>query len=274
MPLVDPSSNQTPRYNAYDPLVQQIVSMGTPEGNTDVPGGDTGNGTVTAGGGGGGGGDGTSTTPPTNPPLDWEAYLQNWGFPTDVVAQLTNIFSQYSDPSQASAAALAYIRGTPWYSQTFPGIQAGLSAGLFSDESGYRSYVNDLNQLYQNYYGRQVNGTEVASFLNAGHAASYVGQHLSGQAQLAAEKGQDQYLLGAFDEQGVPNANDLSSYGDYLGGIGNMIGPQLTQRIQKAQQKMQDIFQGTLATPSLSMLNNGRLAASSSSGNSSTDIPS
>lgn len=279
MPLVDPSSNETPRYNAYDPLVQQIVSMGTPQGNTDVTSGDngtggsgTGTGTSTGTNTGGDGGTGVGT--PKNPPFQWQAYLTNWGFTQDIIDQLTKIFSQYSDPNQAAAAALAYIRGTGWYQQTFPGIQAGESAGLFSDEQGYRSYVNDLNQLYTSYYGRQVNSAEVLGFLNAGNSAAHVGQHLSGQAQLQAELPQDQYLLGAFDENGVPNANDLSSYGDYLGGIGNMIGPQLSQRLQKAQQKVSDIFQGTLATPSMAILNNGRLSMTGSPGNNSTDIPS
>lgn len=53
MPLVDPSSNEIPIYNIYDPSLGQIVSVGTPGGNTDVTSGDSGTGS------------GTTTTTPT-----------------------------------------------------------------------------------------------------------------------------------------------------------------------------------------------------------------
>lgn len=240
-------------------------------GSLNVPVEEPGPVTTPGSGGGGGGGEGGGTTPdtPANPPLDWENYLQNWGFTPDIIDKLANIFSQYTDPGQASAAALAYIRGTSWYATTFPGIGAGESAGLFSDEAGYRSYINQLNQLYQSYYGRVANTNEITQFLTAGQSTTQVGQHLSGQAQLAAEQPQDQYQLGAFDPTGKASDNELSQYGDYLGGIGNMIGPQLALRIQNAQKRMNDIFQGTLATPSVSLATNGRLAAGSLGGNTS-----
>lgn len=218
--------------------------------------------TVTGGGGGSGGGSGST---PVVPQLDWSAYLANWGFTPDIINQLTKIFSTYSDPNQASAAALAYVRGTDWYQQTFPGIGTGIKLGLFGDEQGYRSYVNQLDGLYQNYYGRNVTSNEVANYLGAGRDSTFVSNKLQGQSLLAAQQPDIQSELGAFDENGPATSDELSQYGDYLGGIGNMVGPQLQQRLQKAQQRMQTIFQGQLASPSMSVIN-GKLGSSLTAG--------
>jgi hypothetical protein len=193
-------------------------------------------------------------------PIDWHAYLADWGFPPEVVDQLDKIFKTYTDPTQARDAALAYLRGTDWYKQTFPGISNGIKLGLISDEASYRAYVNQVNQMYKSYYGRDVTSAEIANYLNSGLDITRIGNHLQGQALVAAN-GQDwQTLLGAFDNQGRASDSDLSQYGDFLGGIGNMVGPQLQARLQKAQQRFNRVFQGQLATPSLSVLQGGGLA--------------
>lgn len=202
-------------------------------------------------------GNGNTDAPGTPATYDWESYLQNWGFPPDVIAQLTQIFQTYSDPTQAQAAALAYIRGTSWYAQTFPGIQQGINNGLISDESSYRAYTNDVNQYYQRYYGRNATSNEISSALTAGTSATDIGEHLQGQANIAASGPQIQYELGAFDTKGQATTDQLNSYGDQTAGLSNLVGTQLDQRIQLAQQKMQKIFSGTLATPALSMLKGG-----------------
>lgn len=207
-------------------------------------------------------------TPP--PPVDWRGYLIDWGFPPDVVDELTRIFRTYSDPSQASAASLAYIRGTAWYSQTFPGIQEGQRLGVIGNEADYRAYVNSLNQTYRGYLGRDVSTSEVYGYLHNGQTPTYAANHFQGQALLNSQRGEIQYELGAFDENGRANDSDLSQYGDYLGGIGNMIGPQLQAKIDKARARMQTIFQGSESTPTLSILNNGRL--SGPQGKNSADV--
>lgn len=201
----------------------------------------------------------TAATPadppaPTTPPLDWRAYLSNWGFEDADVNELDRIFKTYTDPTQASAAGLAYIRGTQWYAKTFQGIGAGIKAGLFSDEAGYRAYVNDMNQVYRRFYNRDVTTQEVSDFLNNGTNPNAINQHLTGQATVQAQLPDLQYELGAFDSQGRASDAEISAYGDQLGGLGNTIGPKLQDRLDKARQKMATIFQGTLATPSLSMV--------------------
>lgn len=203
-------------------------------------------------------GNGNTDAPtPAAPAYDWESYLANWGFPPDVVAQLTQIFQSYSDPTQAQAAALAYIRGTPWYAQTFPGIQAGINNGLVNDESSYRAYTNDVNQYYQRFYGRNATSQEISDALTAGTSATDIGNHLQGQANIAAQGPAIQYELGAFDTQGQATQSQLNAYGDQTAGLSNLVGTQLNQRLALAQQKMTRIFNGTTATPALSMLKGG-----------------
>lgn len=206
------------------------------------------------------GGDGAGTT------FDWRAYLTNWGFPPDVVNELDSIFRRYNDPSQAQAAALAYIRGTDWYKTTFAGIQDGIKNGVIGDESDYRAYVNQLNQYYQRYQGRNVTTSEVAQYLQQGWSTGQVDQHFQGQAYIAANKNDIQYQLGAFDSQGRATDAQLNALGDQAGGLDNALGPAVQKRIALAQQKLQRIFQGQLATPALSILNNGRLATTNTAG--------
>lgn len=200
--------------------------------------------------------------PTTSTTFDWQTYLTNWGFPPDVIAQLTQIFTG-SDVNSDVQRALAYIRGTDWYAQTFPGIQAGINNGLINDESGYRAYTNEVNQYYQRYYGRSATSQEISNALTAGQTATAIGAHFQGQATIAAEGPQLQYELGAFDTQGRATDAELSSYGDQTAGLSNLVGAQLDNRIQLARQKMSRIFSGSLATPSLSVLKGSSLQGSS-----------
>lgn len=232
----------------------------------------TGSSGAAGGGGDGGGGGGDTKQPPALPPLDWRAYLGNWGFDESDINELDKIFKTYTDANQATAAGLAYIRGTQWYAKTFAGIGAGIKAGLFNDEAGYRAYVNDLNQVYSRFYNRSVTTNEVQDFLNKGTNPNAVNAHLTGQAALQAQLPDVQYALGAFDSQGQATNSELSAYGDQLGGLGNLIGPQLQARLDKAKQRMATIFQGTLASPSLSLVGGRPVATSSGADISRPDV--
>lgn len=210
-----------------------------------------------------------------NQPLDWHAYLTNWGFSQDIVDELDRIFRTYSDPSQASAAAIAYIRGTDWYNTTFPGIQAGMKLGVINNEQDYRAYTNQVNDLYNRYYGRNVSGNEVASLLSKGYSVGREGQALSGEAWAKANGADVQYLLGAFDQNGQATGDQLQALGEENSGLDSLLGQQLQQRLSKAQDRLRTIMSGTLATPSLSLLNSGRPASPSlAAGNNATDVAS
>lgn len=253
-------------YGAPDPIIPN--SSGPPDDRN--PAGPTSLASVTGGGGGGGA---AAPALPTNPPLDWHAYLTNWGFTSDIVTELDRIFRTYSDPSQASAAAIAYVRGTDWYATTFPGIQAGMKLGVISDEASYRAYTNQLNDLYHRYYNRDVTGADVTAALTSGFSVQHVDAHFQGQAYVSANKSDIQGALGAFDSQGVATDDQLSALGDQQAGLDNLLGPEVQRRIDLAKQKMAGVFQGTLANPSLSVTKQGKLSAPSLGGGTNpTDI--
>lgn len=194
--------------------------------------------------------------------VDWaSAFFASLGLPADIAANIDKLFSRYSDVNTASAAALAYIRGTPWYAQTFPGIQTGIQKGLFTDESGYRDYVNKLNVLSQQYQGRPIGSDEVASYLQQGLAPSYVDNLFQAGAWTKANTPEVQYELGAFGG-GRLSDSDLLALGKQQVGLPNDLGSQLQVKLQQAAQRMQAAFNGKLATPSGLTIGSNGLQAS------------
>lgn len=211
---------------------------------------------------------------PVTPPLDWQQYLTNWGFPADVTGELDRIFRTYPDANSASAAALAYIRGTQWYSDTFPGIQEGEKLGVISDEQGYRAYTNQLNDIYHRYTGGTVTGSQVANALAGGFSANHVEQQFAGTAYASAYGPEAQFDLGAFDSQGQLSASQLQSYGENQVGLSNNLGVDIDRRVQLAKQKLQGIFQGQFAGANFSANQQGRISAPSLlGGTNSSDVP-
>ena len=210
---------------------------------------------------GGGGGSKPKTT--ETPFVDWASFFWgSLGLPQDLINQIDNALAGVTDASLALAIGTNLMRSSSWYAQTYPGINYGIRNGLFTDETGYRDYVNKLNQLYQQYYGRAVNTSEVTNYLQLGQEYSYVANLLQGQAIAQAEKPTLQYEAGAFDQQGQLTAPELTAYGNEKAGIDTVLGQQVTNRIQLATQRMQKIFQGTIATPQLSLGPQGLYAPS------------
>ncbi|MHB8742566.1 MAG: hypothetical protein ACYC9L_05510 [Sulfuricaulis sp.] len=202
-----------------------------------------------------GGGDTTGTGAATKgPPVDWSAvYWGGLGLPTDVVSQINKIFSQYPDVTVAQALAQQYLRGTPWYQTTFPGIQYGIRNGLFTDETGYRRYVTELNQHYQAYTNQPVTGTDVASWLQQGKDSTYVGNYFKGNAIAQTEAPDLNYESGAFTPQGQLTSAERQAYGQEKAGIDTPLGQQILQRMQQADQRLAGVFRGSLATPGFSL---------------------
>lgn len=100
--------------------------------------------------------------------------LGGWGLPPDVSAQVQRLLQQ----GYSIDEILAYIRGTDWYAQTYPGIQQGIALGLVSNEADYRAYLNQANQLYRRYYGRDISSQELAGFLTSGVSLSAINEQL------------------------------------------------------------------------------------------------
>lgn len=154
------------------------------------------------------------------PPIDWEAALGEYGFTDDMLAQLNQIWAtNYQDPSLALTLAKAYVQTTPWYATTYPGIQAGINAGLFNDESGYMAYTNQINQLYQQYYGRVATPAETSQYITSGMAASQVANEFQAQA-----------ILGNISDplKALFTPDELQAYANEQAGIDSQLGQKIT----------------------------------------------
>lgn len=190
--------------------------LGAPAGN---PGGGTGSGplgTDTSNSAGGTGDTGTGNVGP----VDWQALLGLYGLPQDVVDELNVIFQQAKgNLDQAIAIGRGYVRGTDWYAQTYPGIQSGINNGLFNDEQGYMAFKGQINQLYQQYYGRAATPNEVSQYATQGQTAS----HVAALFQADAIKGNlSDPLKGLFTD------DELTAFSQEQAGIDTALGQKIT----------------------------------------------
>jgi hypothetical protein len=217
---------------------------------------------------------GVPITDPTNPnfvPGDLGSFLNIYGLPTDVQSKVNQIFANTADVNQATSLAMAYIRGTPWYAQTYPGIQEGIAKGVINDESGYRNYLNQVNGLTQQYQGRQVGSDELAGYLQNGYSPTHVGQLYAGKAYVNANQNDIQQAAGAMDSQGQFTGTELTALGNENAGLDSELGQRIQNRFNIAKQRIQTAFSGSLATPGLST-SGGRLQATSLGGNTTPDV--
>jgi hypothetical protein len=147
---------------------------------------------------------------------------------------------------------MAYLRSTPWYAQTYRGIGHGIAKGIIGSESDYRAYVNSVQQSYRQYYGRDATGDEIEAFLAAGYAPGTIGQIGAGKAYVDANRGDIQYLAGAFGEGQLDDAS-LQAYGEEKAGRSSTMGIKLQGALDNALRKMSRVFEGQLATSALGM---------------------
>lgn len=235
--------------------------------NTVYPDGTT---SATTSSSGGGGTASTSTTPDLGS-TDWSSMLGIYGLPSDVQNKVNQIFASTSDVNQATALAMAYIRGTNWYAQTYPGIQEGIARGVISNESDYRSYVNQLQQMNKQFYGTDITSQQIADYLKAGYSVGHVQNLFRGHAYATANKDNLDYLLGAFGNGQLSNS-DLETLGQQQAGLDSAMGLKLQNLVQRAQARMQKVFNGSLATPSLSIGKNGLQSPSLTGSKQSADV--
>lgn len=203
--------------------------------------------------------DGVTTTGPQAPATtatpaqgDFSSMLGIYGLPQEIQDRVNQIFSQTSDVTQATALALAYIRQTSWYAETYPGIQEGESSGLFNNEADYRAYVSAVDQLSQQYNGQNVTSDQIAAYIKSGYNPSYVGKLFQGQATVAANSPQWQELSGQFGT-GQMSADQLTALGNESSGIDTSLGQQLSNHLNQAVTRMTKAFNGVVATPQASL---------------------
>lgn len=183
---------------------------------------------------------------------DYSTMLGIYGLPPDVQAKVNQIFAQTPDVNQATALALAYIRGTTWYAQTYPGIKEGISSGLLNNEADYRAYVNAIDQYTQQYYNTNATTDQIASYLKFGYNPGHVGQLFQGQATVAANSANWQYSAGQFGS-GQMTPDQLTALGNEKAGIDTSLGQQLQNHLQQSLVRMQKAFNGVVSTPSLNL---------------------
>jgi hypothetical protein len=185
---------------------------------------------------------------------DWSSYLGMYGLPADVQKELNAIFARTPDITQATQLAVAYVRGTPWYAQTYPGIQEAIAKGVIRDERDYRSRQNDFNQIYRQYAQRDITGEEYAQHLREGVTTDVVGRRFQGAALESAYGNDWQYAEGAFGE-GRLNAEESKAYGQQAAGLDSPLGMRVQRRLQLAQERLKAVFSGQSAVGQLSLLN-------------------
>jgi hypothetical protein len=195
---------------------------------------------------------------PAAPPTDWaDVYFGSYGLPADLRGQIEALGQKYgtSNPDVFYQSALNTIRGSDWYKATYPGFAEGVRAGLFTDESGYRQYVNALNQVYRQYQGRDVTGSEAAAALASGANPQLIANQFQGDAIAQTNANDWQYLAGNFGDAGTGqlSAGELKAGGREQAGIDTPLGQLVQKRLQVAAQRAQKIFSGTLATSSLNL---------------------
>lgn len=165
--------------------------------------------------------------------VDWAAILGQYGLPQDIIDELNRIFAGSGDINQAITLAQAYVRGTPWYQQTYPGIQAGINSGLFQDEQGYRAYTNQINQIYQQYYHRNATPFEVASYATGGKPPSLVAKQFQSDATKANFSDPLKSLL---------TPEEMQALSDQMVGIDTALG-QHVLAIANIAQQTQTLYQ-------------------------------
>lgn len=189
---------------------------------------------------------------------DWyKAFFNQYNLPGNIQDQVVSLLKKYaSDPTTAVALAQQYLRTTDWYQQTFPGFTEGVRAGLFTDETGYRGYLNAVNQNYNNYVGRHVSGDELKNLLTQGVDPNTVGKQLQGDAYVSANRNDIQYLAGNFGD-GRLSESDLQAEGRQVSGLDTAIGQKVDAALSKAKQRAASIFSGQLARAGQTLGPNG-----------------
>lgn len=217
----------------------------------------------------GNGGDGAGASD-----IDWaKVYFGQYNLPSDLISQIESLGKQYgtTNPDVFLNSALNAVRGSDWFSTTFPGFAAGVRAGLFTDETGYRGYVDQLNTVYQQYLGRHVSGDETAAALTQGATPGLIGNQFQGDTIAKTNANQWQYLTGAFDENGALTSAEQTAYGREQAGVDTPLGQMVQKRVQQALARAQTMFSGSVAPASLSTAQ-GRLLSPSLGGGNAPDI--
>jgi hypothetical protein len=171
------------------------------------------------------------------------------GLPANEAATIHQFF--VDDPEHGAGRALAWLRTkSAWYKVEYQGIQEGFSKGIVSNEAEYRAYKNQVNNAYRQYYGRNVTGAEIASFMTIGYQPQQVAQIGSGHAYVEANRGEIQQTAGAFGGGGLTE-QELQAYGQEQSGFDTALGQKIKAKVERSLAVAGRVFQGTLGSSAL-----------------------
>lgn len=226
---------------------------------------------------GGGGDTGAGKTQEETPFVDWGSILSNFGLPKDLIDEVMKAFGSDPNTERAVSQALAYVRGSKWYAETFPGISAGIKKGLFNSatpEKEYRQWLTQVQQTWARYssMGGALDKTDIESWLAQGFDPGTIERRFQGLAYAQTYGADLRYTTGAFDPEGQLSSEDVQELGRHQAGLTSARGLSLADRVSKAQARMERIFQGVLATPLFEQRGRGIAAASLSPQRGRPDI--
>ena len=190
--------------------------------------------------------------PQGQPIVDWAtAFWGSLGLPAALINKLNENLRGYTDSTTALTVGQNILRQSDWFAHNYPGFDVGVQHGLYTDEQGYRDYVNRLNVLSNEYQNRAITSNEVANYLTAGYDPGTVGNILQGNATAQAEAPQVQAAAGAFGT-GPLSQKQLQALGQQQAGFSTALGLRVQQMVDQAQKRMQGVFSSpNLATPAL-----------------------
>lgn len=169
------------------------------------------------------------------------------GLPTDVLDDLQSFFN--NTPNATDAELVGHLKGTDWYRREFGAFETGVQQGLWAADSygAYRNWKAGITDAMARYgVASETASTVLDTAAKNGWGADRVEREFAADAYVKANQADLQYVGGAFDS-GPYTQSELKSLGQQQVGVGNDLGAQLQTRVQQAFQKMNRLFEGTLA---------------------------
>lgn len=194
--------------------------------------------------------------PPPGPPggeqggdnYDWLGFGPN--IPPEVGATVDKMLRDGKSPGEV----FAYLHGTAWFKQEYAGLDQGVANSIFTGGlealGQYRAYKNRASIAFKAAYGRDMTQAELVNYLSQGYVVERVEGTAAGHAYAEANKGEFQYLTGAFGG-GQLTQEELDAYGSQLQGIDTALGQSVKAKVESALQKVNRVFQGTVGSSAL-----------------------
>ena len=173
------------------------------------------------------------------------------GLPDDVKQQIREAWDK--NPNMTNGELVGVLKKTPWYQREFSSFEAGVKAGMF-DEGAYtvwrnwKSSVDDAARRYG--VDPETLRGKYDEWATVGWSQDRVEREFAADAYVKANRADVQYAAGAFGG-GQLSDQDLSAFGRQQVGVTSDMGAQLQTRVQTAFQKLQRVFEGTLAVSEL-----------------------